>query len=216
MLALGGLYFEVKTPGFGFPGIIGMTSLVLLFGAHYVLGLADVLDLLLILTGITLIVFEIFVIPGFGLAGIAGFATLTAGLYMMFTTVTIPQYTWDYDRLADVAWTLVMGLVAFTVFVAVTVRLLPQTPLYGAIVLGTSQDVDRGFTSQTAEMATSATGLIGVTSSMLRPAGKGRFEGRLYDIVSRGDFLDEGVKVRIVHVEGNRYVVEAVDSEGEA
>lgn len=216
MLALGGLYFEVKTPGFGFPGIIGLTCLILLFGAHYVLGLAEVLDLLLLLTGITLIVFEVFVIPGFGLAGVAGFACLTAGLYLTLTNVTIPQYTWDYDRLADVAWTLIMGLVAFTVFVVVTVRVFPQTPFYRAVVLGTSQDVERGFTAQTSDMALSAVGLVGTTSSMLRPAGKGRFDGKLFDIVSRGDFLDKGVKVRIICAEGNRYVVEAIDPEVEA
>lgn len=215
MLALGGLYFEVKTPGFGVPGIVGLSCLVLLFGAHYVLGLAEVLDLLLILTGITLIVFEVFVIPGFGLAGIAGFASLTMGLYLMLTNVTIPQYTWDYERLADVAWTLIMGLVAFTVFVFFTIRMFPRTPFYRAVVLGTAQDVDRGFTAQTYEAAHSATGLTGTTTTMLRPAGKGRFEGRLYDIVSRGDFLDKGVKVRIVRAEGNRYVVEPVEPETE-
>jgi membrane-bound serine protease (ClpP class) len=216
MLALGGLYFEVKTPGFGFPGIIGLTALVLLFGAHYVLGLAEVLDLLLILTGITLIIFEVFVIPGFGLAGVAGFACLTAGLYLTLTNVTIPQYSWDYDRLAEVAWTFIMGLVAFTVFVFVTLRVFPQTPFYRMVVLGTTQDTDLGFTAQTAEMALAAVGLEGVTSSMLRPAGKGRFNGKLFDIVSRGDFLDKGVPVRIVRAEGNRYVVEAVEPEVQA
>ena len=216
MLALGGLYFEVKTPGFGIPGIIGITCLVLLFGSHYVLGLAEVLDLLLVLAGVTLIAFEVFVIPGFGLAGIAGFACLTAGLYLTLTNVTIPQYTWDYDRLGEVAWTMIIGLISFFVFLVVTVRVFPQTPLYRAVVLGTSQDVARGFTAQTAEIAESAIGLVGTTTSMLRPAGKGRFEGKLYDIVSRGDFLEKGEAVRIVRAEGNRYVVEAVDVEEQA
>ncbi|MCH8204505.1 MAG: hypothetical protein IID09_05040, partial [Candidatus Hydrogenedentes bacterium] len=129
MLGMGGLYFEVKTPGFGIPGLIGVTCLALLFGSHFVLGLTDVIDIVLIVSGVILLVVELFILPGFGIAGFAGFACIIIGTYLALVNAPIPQYSWDYDRLNEVTYSFAIALVTFFIFVAVTWCYLPRTSL---------------------------------------------------------------------------------------
>jgi len=208
MLAMGGLYFEVKTPGFGIPGIIGAVSLLLLFGAHFVLGLTDVIDLVLIATGLVLLVVEMFVLPGFGIPGIAGFLCLIAGTYLALVDAPIPQYSWDYDRLGDVTYSLSVALITFGAFVLVTWRLLPRTAFYRGLMLSSTQQTSAGYVAQTEDEVRDAMGLRGVTTSMLRPTGWARFDDHKLQVVSHGEYMAKGVPVEIVEVEGNRYVVE--------
>ena len=208
MLGMGGLYFEVKTPGFGIPGLIGVTCLVLLFGSHFVLGLTDVIDIVLIVSGVILLAVELFILPGFGIAGIAGSACLLIGTYLALVNAPIPQYSWDFDRLNEVGYSFSIALVTFFVFVALTWRLLPRTPLYGRLVMAGTQQTAEGYVTQTAEEVEAGLGQRGTTTSMLRPTGWGRFGDTKFRIVSRGEFIPKNVSVEIVEVEGNRYVVE--------
>ena len=101
LLGFGGLYLEIKTPGVGLPGLIGVIALAIFFGSHLVIGLADWIDLLLVTVGLALLIAEVFFIPGFGLAGVSGIACLAVGFYLSLTRVVIPQYSWDFDRLED-------------------------------------------------------------------------------------------------------------------
>lgn len=216
MLGLGGLYLEVRTPGFGIPGIIGITSLFLLFGAHYILGLAEWGDILLIVIGVGLILVEIFVLPGFGIAGVGGMICVLVGLYLSMTNFTIPQYTWEYERLADVAWSFTVALVLTILMAVFTWKFLPRFSLFdSAFVLGQSQQVDAGFVVQTIQDESNV-GLEGVAASLLRPAGKGRFGTRTLQVVSRGQYIVEGTPIRIIRVEGNRYVVDPVEAAQQA
>ena len=103
---------------------------------------------------------------------------------------------------------LIRELMAFFVFVAATWRFLPRTPLYGRLVMAGTQQTAEGYVAQTAEDVEAGLGQRGVTTSMLRPTGWGRFGGSKFQIVSRGAFIPKNVPVEIVEVEGNRYVVE--------
>jgi membrane-bound serine protease (ClpP class) len=174
--------------------------------------LADTIDLVLVLTGITLLFLEAFIIPGFGIAGIAGMICLMLGTYLSLVNFTFPQYTWDFERLDDVGQSLIVFLGSMTVFLIGTWKLLPKTPFYREMIMSGTQPIDEGYTVQSAETVQAAIGLRGVASTMLRPAGKGRFNNQTYDIVTRGDFVDEGTPVVIAQADGNRYVVE-VDTE---
>ncbi len=208
MLGMGGLYFEVKTPGFGLPGIIGITSLALLFGSNYVLGLTDVIDVILISSGLILIVIEMFVIPGFGVAGVAGILCFIVGIYLSFVNFTFPEYSWQFQQLWDVGYTFVVAMVTFTAMLLATWRLLLKTPFYNMLVLENTQDIVDDYTVQTGEVSEAHMGLHGIASSMLRPTGRGRFGGRNVQVVTRGDFIEAGTPIVIVEADGNRYVVE--------
>lgn len=210
MLGIGGIYIEVRTPGIGLPLIIGLTCLTIFFGAHYIIGLANVIDLVLVLAGIALIAVELFVIPGFGLAGIAGLLCLMAGVYLSLTHVTIPEYDWDYMRLVDAGKTIVTSFLLLTAFTVLTWKLFPRTPLFRWMANTGTMTVDMGFTVQTSEEAAAAVGLRGEAMTFLRPAGRGRFNGKTYDVMTRGEFLPAGTPIVIIEAEGNRYVVKAI------
>ncbi len=210
LLGVGGLYFELQSPGFGIAGIIGLFCLALFFGSHLVLGLADWLDVTLVLVGIALIAVEVFILPGFGVTGAAGFIMLFAGVYLTLTRVPIPKYSWDFERLTDAGYSLALAFGGFLVLVVLSWRLLPRTPFYGRLVLMDTQDAAAGYVVQAGDEA-SAVGLEGVALTMLRPAGRGRFNDKTYDIVSRADFIEKGSPIVIVEVDGNRYVVDRVE-----
>ena len=213
MIALGGLYLEVKTPGFGLPGIVSIIAFSLFFGARAVLGLADWIDIALVMTGAGLLLVEIFVLPGFGVVGIAGVICIIAGIVLSFTLkgFSWPEYHWDYARLQDAGITLALAMVLTVAFVAAVWKLLPYTPAYGRLVLAAAQQKEEGFVVQSAELRR-AIGLRGVALTVLRPAGKGRFGDKTYQVVSRAEYLEEGTPIIIVEVEGNRYVVDPLPS----
>ena len=77
-----GLLIEIKTPGWGVGGTIALIALALFFGSHYIVMLAGIEELLLFTVGIVLFALEIFVIPGFGIAGVGGIAFILLSLYL--------------------------------------------------------------------------------------------------------------------------------------
>ncbi|MFP6584660.1 MAG: NfeD family protein, partial [Candidatus Hydrogenedentota bacterium] len=213
MLGMGGLYLEVRTPGFGLPGIVGITCLALLFGSHFVLGLADTIDIFLVIAGILLIIAEIFIIPGFGIAGIAGMLCLVVGVYLSFVDFTIPQYSWDFARLNDVAYSFAVFVISGFAFVLATWKLMPLVPFYGSMILSDTMAADAGYVGQDLEKAKAVLGTTGIALTPLRPVGKGHFADEKYNIVTRGDFIEKGAKVEIIESDGNRYVVRPVKEE---
>jgi len=212
MIGIGALYFEVKTAGFGAAGVVGIIALTLLFGSHFVLGLTDTIDLVLILSGVILIAVEVFVLPGFGIAGVAGILCLLVGSYLALVDFTIPEYSWDYDRLDDVIYSLGVAAVSFGIFVLATWRLLPRTPFYGAMVLGAAQPVAGGFTSPVQDALQPEIGMRGMTTSMLRPVGRARFGSATLQVVSRGAYIPSGTEIEIIELDGSRIIVETTEA----
>jgi membrane-bound serine protease (ClpP class) len=209
MIGIGGLYLEVKTPGIGLAGIVGAVCLALFFGAYLVLGIADWMDVILVVGGVVLILVELFIFPGTGVAGVTGIISIVAGLYLAMVRVPIPEYEWDFIRLNYVGQTFVTALVLLVAFVIATWKLLPRTPLWGHLVLADSQLAEAGYVVQTEAQELLSAGLRGHASTMLRPAGRARFNGVLYDVVTRGEFIAPGTPIRIIRADGNRYVVSA-------
>ncbi len=210
MFGIGGIYIEMKTPGFSLPGLVGIVCLILFFGSHYVIGVAEWLDILLVAAGIILILIEVFIIPGFGAVGGIGLLCLLVGLYMTLTGVAIPRYSWDYDRLRNALVSLTITASSFGVLLYIMWKLFPHTPLYGRLVQVHVQHPEAGYTVQTKEDS-AAVGLRGVALSMLRPAGKARFGDKTFQVVTRGEFIPPGSPIAIILVDGNRYVVESVE-----
>ncbi len=212
LIGVGGLYIEFKTPGVWLPGVIGVSALAIFFGAHLVIGLADWFDVFLVLLGVILLGLEVFVVPGFGLVGVSGFVSLFIGIYLSLTRVTVPEYAWDFERLQDAAMTLATASALFIAFMGLTWKYLPKTPLWGWLVLQNAQQPSEGYVVQTEAQVESAVGLQGEAVSMLRPAGRARFGGTTYDVMTRGEFIEPGRPVEIIEAEGNRYVVSEIST----
>ena len=207
LVGIGCLYIEIKTQSFGVIGLVGIGCLGLLMGSYLMIGVADWLDVILVAIGITLLAVEIIYLPSHGALGVAGGLCLMAGIYLGLTRVPIPQYAWDYDRLIAAGETVAIAVSLFIVFAVATWRLFPKTPFYGWIILTHTQQRQKGYVVQTEAQEHAALGLRGVAVSMLRPAGKGRFNEMMYDVVTRGEFVEPGRPIEIIEADGNRYVV---------
>jgi membrane-bound serine protease (ClpP class) len=199
-----GIIYELKIPGWGISGTIGLVCLALFFGAHLLVGLAEWMELLLFAAGIALIVAEVFFIPGFGIAGISGIVCLMLAVYLALVKSPIPRTQDEIEQFRRAMYTLCWFIVAMPGVLILTWKLLPRTPFYARIVQVAEERADLGFTAGSTE---SYTGKVGRTVTILRPAGRARFEGRLVDVVAEGEFIPPNTQVRVVDVKGNRVVV---------
>jgi membrane-bound serine protease (ClpP class) len=199
-----GIIYELKIPGWGISGTIGVICLGLFFGAHLLVGLAEWMELLLFAAGIVLITAEIFFIPGFGIAGISGIVCLMLAIYLALVDSPIPKSPEEQEQFRSAMYTLCWFFLASPIILILTWRLLPRTPFYGRIVQVAEERADLGFTAASTE---SYVGKVGRTVTILRPAGRARLEGRLVDVVAEGEFIPPDTQVRVVNVKGNRVVV---------
>ena len=212
LLSLGffGILIELKTPALGLAGTMGVASLALFFGSRYLVGLAGMEEMLLIALGVALIAIEIFVVPGFGVVGIAG--ALAAGAGIMLSLVGVAATPAEWSQAAGV---LSLSLLVGIVIAWALLRKLPRTGRFTrtGIMLGDSTRREIGYTSQP-ERA-DLIGSVGVALTDLRPSGAARFGEERVDVVSDSSWINAGTPVRIVRAEGYRHVVEPAEQTGQ-
>lgn len=203
-LGILGLIVELRMPDFGLPGILGITSLALFFWGHWIVRLAGWEELLLLGVGLLLLALEVFVIPGFGVAGILGLIALLGGLGLSLigTGATWSVVTTAVGRTA-------LSLVLAILVALVVLRHLARSPFGQQFVLKEELVAAKGYAS-TPEADRRWLGKCGAVVSPLRPAGIAQIEGERVDVVSEGEFIDTGKTVEVTRVEGNRVVVRRV------
>jgi membrane-bound serine protease (ClpP class) len=202
LLSLGmlGLFIEIRTPGFGFPGILGLLCLGLFFGGHALSQIEAEYAALFFVLGVALIVLEIFVIPGFGVAGIAGIVLMLGSVFYVFGRAYEPQEA--------IFW--LSSSVLLTVALAIVAAyLLPKTRTWQNLVLDTG--LEPVYLSATAETEKNYLGQTGTAITPLRPAGTIRVGDKRLDALSVGDFIVADAAVKVVEVEGSKIFVEAVE-----
>ncbi|MGQ9622019.1 MAG: NfeD family protein [Candidatus Caldatribacteriaceae bacterium] len=197
LLAFGGIFLEIMTPGFGAPGIVGLTSFFLFFGGRYLAGLSGWEPLLLFLAGIVLLALELLVIPGFGAAGVTGIGALAVSLYLALRTARI------FFAVA-IAETFLYLAILGAIFLCL-LFFLPQNPIWRKIGLWERSPVREK--EKEPSPYEHLLGKEGVTKTVLRPAGIAEIEGITYDVVSRGEFIEKGVRVVVDAVQGNNIIV---------
>lgn len=208
LLSLGflGILFELKTPAFGLAGTVGITSLAAFFGSRYLVGLAGWEELLLVVAGVLLIALEVFVIPGFGVAGIAGALALGAGIMLSLVGIAATPAEWS-----QAAGVLSLSLLVGLVIAWALLRKLPKTGRFtsSGLMLGGATDRESGYLSQPARA--DLVGSLGVALTDLRPSGAAKFGEERVDVVSDSSWISAGTPVRIVRAEGYRHVVEPAE-----
>lgn len=200
-LGILGIITEIRMPGFGIPGVLGLTSLALFFWGHGLVRLAGLEEILLVGLGLILIGIEVFVIPGFGIFGILGISALLGGLGLSLVGAGA---TWEVVLEA-------VGQVAISLLVAILIglvvlRVFPRLPFGKRLVLDKELVAEEGYES-TPDTDRQWLGKQGTTDSDLRPAGIAHFNGQRIDVVSEGEFIQAGQWIEVVHVDGNRIVV---------
>lgn len=208
LIGLGAIYTEIKSPGFGAPGIVGILCMALFFMIQYNVGLADYTELLIFLLGLVLIGLEIFVIPGFGIAGIAGILCMIAGLVLSLQGFVLPDPSmpWQMDLMISNLIEVLGAIVA--AFLVSLFMLRYVLPRLSVVVHGPYLETTLGDARAEAVANRGANvGDRGVALTPLRPSGKIKVGPELYDVVTEGDFLEKGTPVIIIAVRGNVLVV---------
>jgi len=196
-LGMLGLFMEIKSPGFGVPGTVGLICLALFFGSHFLVGLADMTEVIFLLAGIVLILMEILVIPGFGVVGISGICIVFYSFFKMLIGVypSPEDYYFAYMGLS-------VGIITSIIIAVIFYNTFPHTELYKRLIPFSPQKSEEGFTISKGEK--------GKTVTDLRPAGKVEIMGKYYQAMSHGDYIENDQDIIVDGVDENQILVKKV------
>src|SRR5919112_2594247 len=207
LLSIGilGLIFEIKAGAFGLGGLLSLVSLGLFFGSSFILGLAGWEEVLLLGLGLIALAAEIFIIPGFGVAGIVGVVAIVASMVLAMMG--------GYPTSGDIAQAL--AVLGASLFISAAViyawlRHLPNSGRFSGLMLKGAGHRAAGFT--TAPSRPELVGRDGTALTDLRPSGTARIGEERIDVVTEGEYVAQGSRVQVVRSDGYRHVVRAVDS----
>ncbi|WP_047815374.1 NfeD family protein [Rhodopirellula islandica] len=215
LIGLVALAIELSAPGIGIGGLTSVLCFGLFFWARFLGGTSGWLEVVLFLAGILFIAAEIFVIPGFGVAGISGLALSLGALVMASRRFTLPENEIQWTSLAADMMTVMGAFLGFLVCLAVMAKYLGEIPGLSRLTLrpqvmvaadgGASATLVSGPAWQRVEV-----GDTGAAMSPLRPSGKVQFGDDAVDVVTEGDYIDPGTEVRVVGKQGARVTVRKV------
>jgi membrane-bound serine protease (ClpP class) len=200
LLSIGflGIMLELYQPGWGLPGTLGLAALVTFFFGHHVAQLAGWEELLIFAVGAVLLLVELLILPGFGIAGISGIALMMVSVVLSLLALDL-RVSWELGLLNRALVVLSTSVILTVVVGYLFIRMLPATGLTRRLVLGQSLTVAEGFTSHdTKERESHPVGTMGEAVTDLRPAGKIQVERKRIDAVSEGGFIATGARVKIV------------------
>lgn len=209
LVIIGGIYFEMQTPGLGFAGLAALVALILYLVPYYLNGLADNWEIIAFFIGMGLIAVEIFVLPGFGIAGIAGIVLTMISLFLIM--LNNDAFNFEFVPMNDIIYALIAavgGTLGGIILLLVGGSKLPDTRFFKKIALTDTQNRSEGYVSF--QFSESLVGKKGTAETVLRPSGKVNIEGKLYDATTRGDYIDRGQHVEVVSDEGASLKVKMV------
>jgi len=203
MIIIGGIYFEMQTPGIGFPSAAAITAAVIYFTPLYIEGVAQNWEIIIFIIGLILIVVEIFIIPGFGVAGIGGIILIVSGLTMALLNNTDLNFEGvSHTEVGEASLTVLLGIgIGFGTTIWLSNK-IGHKGVLRRIALDT--DLEESFSSPSLEPLI---GKTGVASTVLRPSGKVIIDGQIYDGISDKGYIDKGTPVKIIRFENAQVYV---------
>ena len=206
LIIIGGIYFELQTPGVGFSLIAAIVAALLYFSPLYIEGLAQNWEILLFVIGIILVLIEVFVIPGFGIVGIVGILFLITGLVLsLLDNVVFDFKDVNASDSARAIMTVLTGVILGLGGMIWLSSRIGKQGMFRRIAL--HADLENAFSSP---VLTSLIGKTGVANTDLRPSGKVSIEGEMYDGIAEIGFIDKGTKVRVIRFENAQVYVEII------
>jgi membrane-bound serine protease (ClpP class) len=213
MIIIGGIYFELQSPGIGFALAASIVAALLYFAPLYLEGMAENWELIVFIVGVILIMVEIFAIPGFGVAGVAGIIAMITGLTLSLVDNVVfeePEFTGEGLGILMKSLSLVLVAVLFGLILSLwATRKLLTTTAFGNLSLKSEQLAEEGYIGVDTEQD-NLVGLTGVAHTVLRPSGKVIVNEKIYDAKSEYGLIDKGEEVKIIRYEtGQLYVMKA-------
>ncbi|MFR9166518.1 MAG: NfeD family protein [Dysgonomonas sp.] len=208
MFIIGGIYFEMKTPGFGLPSAIAITAAILYFTPLYMDGYAQNWEILIFVIGLILIAFEIFVIPGFGVAGISGIILTLTGLFLsLLGNVNFEFGHIPTSEIFNSLMTVLAGMTMSAILIIYFASRIGKKGMFYKVALNTDQE---GFIS-VPEEPKHLVGKTGQAATVLRPSGRVLIDGEYYDAVANRGFIDKGEEVKVTKYENSQVYVNPVN-----
>ncbi|WP_280748363.1 NfeD family protein [Parabacteroides sp. PF5-9] len=206
LIIIGGIYFELQTPGIGFPSAAAILAAIIYFAPLYIEGLAQNWEILVFIVGLLLIGAELFIIPGFGVAGISGIIFMVFGL-----TISLLDNThFNFEGVSGTdtgraTLTVLMGLVMAFVFIIWFSHKIGSKGIFRKVAL--VADLEESIS---VPVLTDILEKEGIAATVLRPSGKVEIAGELYDGVSDSGFIEKGEPIRVVRFENAQVYVIAI------
>ncbi len=207
LIIIGGIYFELQTPGVGFPLLAASIAALLYFAPLYLEGLASHWEVLLIIAGFILIALEIFVFPGFGVSGISGISLVVLG----FVLTLLPNEGFDFTFTPDEAileslLTVVVSITLAIILILLFGGRLLKSKLFGKLILQDAMTSEQGYVSN-AEASLLNVGSLATAYTDLRPSGKIILDGKVFTAMAESHFISKGTQVKIISVDGIKITV---------
>lgn len=207
MVIVLGLYIEFQTPGIGLPLLAAIIGAVLYFAPLYLEGLAANWEIIIFIIGLGLLALEIFVIPGFGVAGISGIILIVTGLVLSL----VGNIGFDFSLVPMTEFLTRFSIVIFSIFISVLIGIYLSKQIlthntFGHLALSTVQNASEGYTVARSEEK-NLIGETGITLTILRPSGKVKINDNVYDAVSLTSYIEKGETVEVVNYENTNLVV---------
>ena len=201
LIIIGGIYFELQTPGVGFPIIASLVALILYLTPYYLNGLAENWEIIVFFVGVGLLMVEIFIIPGFGIFGVLGLVFTIGSLILVMLNNDFFDFSFveEAEIFKAIATTLAGLFGGIIVLFFGGVR-LTGTRVFKRIALEEVQDSKEGYTSK--HVSDDMIGKKGVAYTVLRPSGKVMIDGKQYDAYTRGNYINKNERIVVISDEG--------------
>ena len=196
-----GILFELQSPGWGIPGTFGAVCLALSLGASAIVRLATMSDLLIVLVGLVLLMVEALLIPGFGVAGVAGIGVILWGLYLLL----LPDVPVSEEVYHSALNGLTIGLIGGIIALVLLFRMVTKTKFWTKLTSPGVESQDEGYSTSIG--LEDMVGKNGIATSDLRPSGWALFGDQKIFVVTEGEFVDKDQSIKVLSVDGNRVVV---------
>ena len=202
LLILGGLYFELQTPGIGFPIIASITALILYLVPYYLNGVAENWEIIMFFVGVILIMLEVFVIPGFGIFGITGLFTSIGSLILIMLNNDMFDFTFVLSKdLVSSSLSVLISVFSFLLILLFGGIKLTDTKAFKNIALAETQDISKGYISN--KYSDDIVGKKGKSFTVLRPSGKVIINDMIYDATTEGEFIEKNKNIIVINSEGS-------------
>ncbi len=212
LLIIGGLYFELQTPGVGFPLVASLIALVLYLTPYYLTGLAENWEIIAFFAGLALIAAEIFVIPGFGIAGISGlFLTIGSLILIMLNNDWFNFEFVPASQVLKAVLATIAGMLGSLVVIFAGGMRFVNSQAFKRVSLEDIQDSKQGYTANF--RTESYIGKKGIAYTVLRPSGKIIIDNEIYDATSRGDYIPQGSRIEVTDDRGSSFKVKLIETE---
>jgi membrane-bound serine protease (ClpP class) len=206
LFIIGGIYFELQSPGIGFALLVAVVASLLFFAPLYLAGLAANWEILLFIIGVVLLTLEIFLIPGFGIFGILGIVCIVTGLAM--SLILNDFFDLSVSGSEKITQSFLIVLVSLIISIGLSVFFggsLLKSKAFKRISLNDEQNSEKGY--QIYKPEKSLISKIGKSITDLRPSGKVEIDGERFDAISIDGFIENGIEIVVTKIENYNLTV---------